>query len=248
MSEQHGLDAVDKDRWQRAQQWELEFWQRAQQKTGWKKVAFKVARPFLAAIQSRRATGDDWNHWWREQFDDYSFLPENMGQYIELGCGPYTNTRLVLRDHTADRVVCSDPLADEYLKFKGRWLSDAHRKGDIEVDNHPIEELPYEPGTFDVVVIINVLDHVMDADACMKTAIGLLKPGGIIVFGQNLANPEMRGKHEWFEEGHPIRATAEDVEGYLQGLEPVLNKTVPPNDPPLHTGMLVYAGRRPAAA
>jgi SAM-dependent methyltransferase len=241
---EQGLSSVDKDRWKRAQQWELDFWRRAQVKTGWKKVAFKLARPVLAAIQSRRATGDDWNHWWAEQFDHYSFLPDHVGDYIELGCGPYTNTRLVMKGRTADRVVCSDPLAEEYLKFEGRWLADAARKGKVEIDAHAIEELPFAPGTFDCVVIINVLDHVMDADACMRTAIGLLKPGGYFIFGQNLANPEMRGKHEWFEEGHPIRATAEDVDGYLQGLTPVLNKTVPPNDPPLHTGILVYAGTR----
>ena len=242
--EEHGLSSVDRDRWKRAQEWELDFWRREQQKTGVKGFALKVAGPLLRAIQSRRATGDDWNEWWRDQFDGYSFLPSHIGDYIELGCGPYTNTRLVMRGRTADRVICSDPLADEYVKFRGRWLADAASKGLVEVDNHPIEDLPFPPGSFDVVVIINVLDHVMDADACMRNAINLLKPGGYFIFGQNLANPEMRGKHEWFEEGHPIRATAEDVEGYLEGLTPVLNKTLPANDPPLHTGVLVFAGRR----
>ena len=162
--------SVDRDRWKRAQEWELAFWQRAQVKTGWKKVAFRIARPILSAIQSRRATGDDWNHWWRDQFEGYSFLPDHLGDYIELGCGPYTNTRLVLKDRSADRVVCSDPLAEQYLEFSGRWLADAARKGKIEIDANPIEELPFPPSSFDVVVIINVLDHVMDADACMRNS------------------------------------------------------------------------------
>ena len=240
--------SVDKNRWESAQKWELEFWQKAENKTGLKGMAFKLARPFLAAIHSRRASGDDWNEWWAKQFDNYSFLPTHVGQYIELGCGPYTNTRLVMKGRTADRAVCSDPLADEYVKFEGRWLAEAYKKGQVEVDSHPIEELPFEPGTFDVVVIINVLDHVMDADLCMKNAIALLKPGGYFVFGQNLANPEETGKHEWFEQGHPIRLTPKDVEPHLEGLEPVINKTLPPNDPPLHLGMLIYVGRAPAAA
>jgi SAM-dependent methyltransferase len=239
------MSSVGEERWQRAQAWELAFWKRGQVKTGWKKVVFPIARPFLAAVRSRRITGDDWNHWWAEQFDDYAFLPDHVGDYIELGCGPYTNTRLVLKGRSADRVVCSDPLAEEYVKFKGRWLAEAAARGSVEVDPHPIEQLPFPPSSFDVVVIINVLDHVMDADACMRTAIGLLRPGGYLIFGQNLANPELRGKHEWFEEGHPIRATAEDVEGYLEGLTPVLKKTVPAHDPPLHTGVLAFAGRRP---
>ena len=242
------LSAVDKDRWKRAQDWELAFWRREQHKTGVKGTALRVLRPALQAVRSKRATGDDWNGWWRDQFDGYDFLPKHLGDYIELGCGPYTNTRLVIRGHTADRVVCSDPLADEYVKFRGRWLAEAARKGKIEIDAHAIEDEPFPPGSFDVVVIINVLDHVMDADACMRVAIGLLKPGGYLIFGQNLANPEMKGKHEWFEEGHPIRATADDVEHYLEGLEPVLDKTLPANDPPLHNGVLVFAGRRPAEA
>lgn len=236
--------SVDRERWKQAQEWELAFWRRQESKKGWKRLVFPIVRPLLAAVRSRRAGGDDWNRWWREQFDGYSFLPEHIGSYIELGCGPYTNTRLVIKDRTADRVICSDPLADDYLRFRGRWLADAARKGIIEVDNHPIENCPFPPGSFDVVVIINVLDHVMDADACMRTAIGLLKPGGYFIFGQNLANPEIRGKFEWFEEGHPIRATAEDVEGYLEGFEPLLKKVVPPHDPPVHTGVLAFAGRR----
>ena len=61
--------SVAKDRWQRAQEWELAFWRREQTRKGWKGLAFRVARPFLAAVQSRRATGDDWNEWWRDQFD-----------------------------------------------------------------------------------------------------------------------------------------------------------------------------------
>lgn len=235
---------VEESRWRRAQDWELEFWRRAQQKRGWRRVAFALARPVLAATGSRRATGDDWNHWWRATFDDYAFLPQHLGDYIELGCGPYTNTRLILRGRTADKVVCSDPLAEAYLEFRGRWLAEAARKGAVEVDTHAIEELPYEPGSFDVVVMINVLDHVMDADACMKRAVELLKPGGYLIYGQNLANPAMRGEKEWYEEGHPIRAELKDVEGYLEDLEPVLEKVVPPRDPPMHTGVLVYAGRR----
>src|SRR5215212_1861860 len=114
--------SVDRDRWKQAQEWELAFWRRQETKTGWKRLVFPVVRPVLAAIKSRRATGDDWNQWWRDQFDGYSFLPEHLGDYIALVCGPYTNTRLVIEGRTADRVICSDPLADKYLQFRGRWL------------------------------------------------------------------------------------------------------------------------------
>ena len=64
--------------------------------------AWPVLKPVLRAFGWQRAWGDDWNHWWAEHFDDYRFLPEHLGDYIELGCGPYTNTRLILPGRTAD--------------------------------------------------------------------------------------------------------------------------------------------------
>jgi SAM-dependent methyltransferase len=236
--------SVDAERWSRAQNWELALWQRAQRRSGWRRLAFPVLRPILAAVKSRHVSGDDWNEWWARQFEDYAFLPTDIGDYVELGCGPYTNTRLILRGRTANRVVCSDPLAREYLDFRGRWLSEAASSGAIEIDTHPIEECRFAPESFDVVVMINVLDHVRDADLCMTTAIRLLRPGGYFIFGQNLANLDVLGDYEWFEEGHPIRVTAEDLEPHLGALRPVLAKHLPPNDPPVHSGMLVFAGRR----
>jgi SAM-dependent methyltransferase len=240
----NGQLSVDKERWERAQEWELDFWRRNERRAGWKRFVYPIVRPVLSVVRSRSVTGDDWNLWWRNQFEDYTFLPSEVGDYIELGCGPYTNTRLVMKSRSATRLVCSDPLADEYVKFRGRWLANAAANGLVEIDAHPIEDLPFPPGSFDVVVLINVLDHVMDADSSLRTAIDLLRPGGYFIFGQNLANPDIAGQHEWFEEGHPIRLTAADVERHLQGFTPLIDKTLPPNDPPLHTGVLIFAGVR----
>src|SRR3712207_5377627 len=99
--------SVSRERWLEAQAWERQLWESSQCKTGWRRVAWPVLRPMLRAVRWQRAWGDDWNHWWSDQFDNYSFLPEHLGDYIEVGCGPYTNTRLILPGHTATRVVCS---------------------------------------------------------------------------------------------------------------------------------------------
>jgi SAM-dependent methyltransferase len=191
-------------------------------------------------------TGDDWNLWWREQFNNYEFLPGHLGDFIELGCGPYTNTRLIVKGREARRIICSDPLAREYLKFKNRWLARAHQRGLIAIDAHAIEELTFSPKTFDTVVLINVLDHVRDAELCMEVATGLLKEGGYLIFGQDLADPASFGnrEYEWFEEGHPIRLTADDVSPWLEPFETVLREIVPPRDTRLQSGVLVFAGRK----
>ncbi|MGH8010357.1 MAG: class I SAM-dependent methyltransferase [Candidatus Binatia bacterium] len=238
--------SVDEKRWQRAQEWELAFWLREQKPPIWKRIGLGVLGPLLRPLGSPLATGDDWNLWWREQFDNYEFLPRDLGDYIELGCGPYTNTRLIVKGREARRIICSDPLAREYLNFKKRWLARAHEKGLVTIDSHAIEELTLSPQSFDTVVLINVLDHVLDAERCMEIATGLLRPGGYLIFGQDLADPASFGnrEYEWFEEGHPIRLTAEDVSPWLKPFETVLEKTVPPRDKRLQTGVLVFAGTK----
>ena len=239
--------SVDEARWRRAQEWELEYWRQEQKRSGWKRIAYAALEPLLLATGSRRATGDDWNLWWREQFDGYAFLPHELGDYIELGCGPYTNTRLILEGRSAKRVVCSDPLAGEYVTFRNRWLARAHASGRIELDTHSIEDLEFPPHSFDTVVLINVLDHVRDARRCMEVTSQLLRPSGILIFGQDLADPGSFGNpdYAWFEEGHPIRPTESDIVHWLGAFEPLFEKRVPPRDPRLQTGVLAFAGRKP---
>lgn len=240
------MKAVDDARWEQAQEWELAFWEREQTRRGWKRAAYTVLRPLLLAMNDRRATGDDWNLWWRDQFDGYSALPRDLGDYIELGCGPYTNTRLILEGRTARRVICSDPLVDRYITYRDRWLARAYSRGSVEVDGHPIEELPFERESFDTVVLVNVLDHVRDPFRCMERTADLVRPGGVLVFGQDLALPASAGSpdYAWFEEGHPIRPTEKDVAPLLEQFVPSLRRVVPPRDRRLQVGVLAFIGTK----
>ena len=238
---------VSRDRWLEAQKWELSFWKRSQEKHGWRRVVWPLAAPILRAVNWQRAWGDDWNTWWAERFENYAFLPPRLGSAVELGCGPYTNIRLIARGREVDRVVCSDPLIDEYLKFEGRWLAEAHAAGTVEIDDHPIEECPFPAGSFDVVMMINVLDHVRDADACMRVAVDLVGPGGYFLLGQDLSNAEDVRNHP-HDVGHPIRLQREDLDPYVAQFETVLRADLgreSGRDPRLHYATLVYAGRKP---
>jgi SAM-dependent methyltransferase len=236
--------SVSRERWLEAQEWERELWVSSQRRRGWKRVAWPVFRPVLRAARWRGAWGDDWNHWWADQFEHYAFLRADLGDYIEVGCGPYTNTRVILSGRTAGRVVCSDPLVETYLSFRDRWLATAHRAGRVETDAHPIEELPFEAESFDTLVMINVLDHVQDADRCLEVVTGLLRAGGTLVLGQDLSDADDVRRHPE-DVGHPIRLTLEDVERHLEGFETILRKNLPRDagrEPRLHYGTLVYAG------
>jgi SAM-dependent methyltransferase len=237
--------SVSVERWREAQEWELAFWREGQRKRGWKRIVWPAVAPILRALNWRRARGDDWNHWWKDRFDGYRFLPPHLGDCIELGCGPYTNMRLILEGRKARRVVCSDPLVNSYITFRGRWLAEAHARGLVEIDDYPAEEPKFPPASFDLVVMINVLDHVRDADLCMRKAIELLRPGGYIVLGQDLRDDADIADRP-HDVGHPIRLRRQDLEPYLQPLTTVLRADVSreeSRDPRLHYATLVYAGR-----
>jgi ubiquinone/menaquinone biosynthesis C-methylase UbiE len=114
------------------------------------------------------------------------------------------------------------------------------------IDDHPIEECPFASDYFDVTVMINVLDHVRDAEACMREATRIVKPGGYFILGQDLTDPaELAGRPE--DVGHPILLGESDLVPHLEAFEPVLHRTLPREEgrnPEAHYGTLVFAGRK----
>lgn len=242
----HSYRRVSASRWREAQDWELDFWRKRIQRKGWRAAVTPFLVPPLRALNWSRAWGDDWNEWWKARFDSYSFLPRDLGDVVEFGCGPYTNVRLILQGRQARRVVCSDPLVKHYVDFPGRWLSREVARGRVEVDDHPLEETPFEPESFDTVVLVNVLDHVQDADLCLANAVAMVRPGGFLVFGQDLSSDDDLRRHP-HDVGHPIRLRREELEPHLESLRAVHRVDLPRGegrDPRIHYGTLVYAGRK----
>src|SRR4029079_18307968 len=123
--------------------------------------------------------------------------------------------RLIRENRKIEYIVCSDPLASDYIRFSGRWLATQYAQGKISIDTHPAEECPFADNYFDLTVMINVLDHVQDAVACVENAIRITKPGGHFVFGQDLTDQEdMLTIGD--DVGHPIRLHHEDINYLIQ--------------------------------
>jgi SAM-dependent methyltransferase len=245
MSSPSRITNVSHERWQQAQSWELALWERAEQKEGWRRPIWHLAGPVLRRI-GFGSPGDDWNKWWSQQFDGYEFVPTKLGSLVELGCGPYTNARMVAHGREVDRVVCSDPLIEHYVRYRGTWLNRGYREGKIEIDASALENTQLSPSSFDVVVLINVLDHVRDALLCLERAAALVAPGGFFLLGQDLSNQEDVAIHPE-DVGHPIRLGAEELRPHLRRFEPVLDRLLPRENgrnPDAHCGTLIFAGRR----
>jgi SAM-dependent methyltransferase len=241
-------DQVTRERWLEAQKWEQSHWVHTQRMRAryFKNVIWRL---LSAAGLVSKYRGDDWNAWWQRQFDDYNFVPAEVENAIELGCGPYTNVRLMLNRTRINHLVLSDPLIRTYVNFKLTFVSEMYRKSACVLDDHDLEALPFAPNYFDLAVMINVLDHVHDARKCMENLVSVVRPGGLLIIGQDLTNEEDLKvlRHDPGAVGHPIKLNHEWFEPFLQGFQPIIKKVLDRKecrDPQQHYGVLIFAGRK----
>jgi SAM-dependent methyltransferase len=246
--EQFLVEKVSSERWRQAQEWERNHWVRTQQQRGkyFKNAIWQILKK-LGAVEQYR--GDDRNTWWKKHFDDYQFLPSQVENAIEVGCGPYTNVRLMTERCAIKHLVLSDPLIRTYVKFKLTFVSDMYRKAGCMLDDHPLEQLPFAAGFFDLAVMINVLDHVNDGRRCMERLIEVIRPGGLIILGQDLSNEEdqLALQRDPGQIGHPIKLDHRWFEPYLEPFEPVVKKVLTREqsyEPHQHYGALIFAGKK----
>jgi len=243
------ITKVDEQRWRKAQEWERRYWESKDHIRN--RFGLNKLWPLIALTGYKPAyRGDDWNAWWRDHFEGYGFLPPRCENAIELGCGPYTNMRMLLAGTYVDYIYLLDPLMPVYRTFANTFASKAARQYNLIFDPHPIETCPYGDPFFDVVVMINVLDHVMDAELCMQKAVSMTKAGGILIVGQDLSNEEdiRRLSTQSHDVGHPIKVDHAWMEERLLGsteviLHHILDRSEG-REPDHHYGTLIYAGRK----
>lgn len=205
MSDDHIIRNIDNTIWQQAQEFELKF-----------------ARQTIES-------DDDWNRWWYEKFEQYSDLKKkHFNNVLEVGCGPHTNIRYILPKITFDKLWLEDPLIQYYItynlnkpnsfinylnkKFRKRSenylvkiFSDLNIK--VDLSSSKLEDLPYKDHQMDLVICINVLDHVNNYEQCMQEIFRVLNNGGLLILGQDLSNQEdlMHCPESYTDIGHPIK-------------------------------------------
>ncbi len=172
-----------------------------------------------------------------------------MENAVEVGCGPYTNIRLIRKTCNPQHIILSDPLIRTYVKFKMTFVNEMYHEATCILDDHPLEELPFADSYFDLAVMINVLDHVRDANLCMQNLIRVLKPGGIVIIGQDLTNQEdLMRQPEGLQIGHPITLDEKWFEPHLSGIfDEILYKVLPREvgwAEQWHYSTLIFAGRK----
>jgi SAM-dependent methyltransferase len=208
-----GIHKVDLDRWEDAQFYEKKTW-----------------------MKNNVLSSDDRNSDHLVRFNYYRELQEyfvekslNDFNLIELGCGPFTNVRLLLnklKDFDFKKISLLDPLATEYLSHPNCFYKDKKIYGkEIGLYNIAIEQFKTEE-KYDIVLITNVLEHCYDIDMIFDKILSLLNKDGILIFSDvyftGLAAKEMA--ESIYDAGHPLRLSEKKMNLFLNNFIPLFSK------------------------
>jgi SAM-dependent methyltransferase len=79
------------------------------------------------------------------------------------------------------RVLSNFPALDRYgMDISFGYLKEAQSKG-IEVCFAQVEEMPFKPETFDIVMATDILEHVLDLNTSCARMLSVLKRGGVLI-------------------------------------------------------------------
>ena len=139
-----------------------------------------------------RMAAHDSTHWWyrarREILADYlaryAGLPK-AARILEIGCGTGHNLPMLARFGTVDAIEI-DPAAREIASSRlGKPVGDA-----------PLPALPgIERGHYDLIAVLDVVEHIQDDVAALKAMANCLAPGGKILITVP-AHPWMWSAHD----------------------------------------------------
>lgn len=223
--EGRGVIQVSRERWRIAQHYERKTW-----------------------MDIGLASTDDRNMYHMKVFKDYETIKGiDFKHAIELGCGPFTNLRLISNVCRVRNCSLLDPLIDQYLghpncyydkKYlykdprysmgfldKYYWGKVASRFipkrvfGKVPVHqllSIPIEEMPTDT-KYDLIVIVNVLEHCYDLEVIFDRLISIASPSAYLVYVDKYYSME-RVKHdigEIYDAGHPLRIPSDLIDAFL---------------------------------
>lgn len=201
-----GIVTVDHDRWKKAQQFESEGWL-----THW------------------RDADSDRNDEHKRGFDNYTSVPKNLGNVIEIGCGPFTQLKTIQQNRKITSVTLLDPLLERYHQLPNCTYKDGHFMGlPTTLICSPAEQL--KPiGKFDTAICINVLEHVQDVPQILLALHQCLKPKGILIFGERVYDG--LNINDVYDIGHPIRVKIKIFHEWEKQFKPLFQINPKPGDP-----------------
>lgn len=189
---------VSSSRWKEAQECERKHWMR----------------------KEKVSTFNDRNDYYFDSFEKFDFLTtRKFNSVLEIGCGPFTNLRLISTKFKIRSCYLLDPLIHEYLSLPNCSYDSSYLYVDRasfvtnklkyylpnvwkhlkkvflpKVKVAGIHSLPMEQYTsttpMDMVVMINVIEHCYDIELVFKNILSCCKKGTVFVFSDKLYKEE----------------------------------------------------------
>lgn len=191
---------------------------------------------------------EDRNLWWRSLFNDYKCIEdEKITSILEVGCGPFAwNIQFVINSlkEKPIQIYLNDPLLSEYI-YLNKPVTDFINKNNVIIHSCPLEELNLEP--VDMIISINVLDHVFNLNKCFESIYNNLKFGGIFIFGNDLTNEtnfKNTPKNDPYGMLHPIRFDHIDIKPHIEKYEKIFKEISSSKNSTAHYGTLLFIGRK----
>lgn len=232
-----GIPSVDGNRWQLAQVAEQSHW-------------------FKPNGVGRRIA-DDRNFAHFDRFARYEPLRGRHFEHaLEIGCGPFTNLRLIADTCSIESCTLLDPAMNSYLSHRTRYfdrnnlyvvppyrsvarawtrLAPMGRATLGRVSRTvPIRDLlavgaEESPATSaDLVVMVNVIEHCRDADQIIDAVKAAVKPGGILVLSDKCYSAEVVAQRaSWvYDQAHPLRVAEAVFRPILDGFRVLFESAI----------------------
>lgn len=180
-------------------------------------------------------TSNDRNDSHMFYLDNYSFLESAFQDkdinIIELGCGPFTNLRLILPKikNKINNIDLLDPLILNYVSDVSGCQYKNSTLGDQEVNliSSSIEDFNTDK-KYDLIVLINVLEHCKNIPLIFDKIKSLLGKNGILIFGEGGIREDCINDFfdSSFDAGHPIQISYNKLKQYLEDFYPIYLKEI----------------------
>ena len=105
---------------------------------------------------------------------------KEKSRFCDLGFGPGVLTAFILQQDTSWRADGVD-VSQHCLQHAQRLLGKKEVLERSELSVGDVRSLPYPDDTFDVVIAVEVLEHIPDPEAGLLEAMRVLKPGGYAI-------------------------------------------------------------------
>jgi SAM-dependent methyltransferase len=145
--------------------------------------------PFMRKTEQAGLAG------WRAEL-----LATAAGEVLEIGAG--TGANLPHYPASVTRLVLTEP--DAHMGARLRRSVAAHGRARSEVHAVAADRLPFDAGSFDVVVSTLVLCSVPDAARALAEVRRVLRPGGALLFIEHVAADDRPDRLAWQRRVEPL--------------------------------------------